>query len=252
MQQINPIGQLIAALLNVMKACGYVQKTGYNTFHRYSYAKEADVLDRFRPAMIENGLILIPSLDGEVTTDEHGNTHLVINYTLAHASGAVWPHPIRVPGCGNDKSAKTNQIGDKGVYKALTGANKYMMFKLFQIATGDDPEVDGPHEQEPPAPTKASRAKQEQTPVEQPDDELTLVQERPTGKPVGEGERIPAPAWNESAYIASLKAARQWAQIDEHAMLAEMRKKFPNVAAKNITAKQAKTLYDWAIANKAR
>jgi ERF superfamily len=32
--------------------------------------------------------------------------------------------------------------GDKGIYKAETGANKYALLKLFQIPTGDDPELD--------------------------------------------------------------------------------------------------------------
>ena len=32
--------------------------------------------------------------------------------------------------------------GDKGIYKALTGAVKYALMKTFLIATGDDPEAD--------------------------------------------------------------------------------------------------------------
>lgn len=137
------IGDIVAALLQVMQTCGYVQNTGKNAFHGYTYATEADVLEKVRPAMIENGLILIPSLDGDTRVDEHGNTHLVVAYTLAHVSGAIWPEKIRIPGCGGDKS-KAGVVGDKGTYKAMTGANKYLLTKLFQIATGDDPEVDSP------------------------------------------------------------------------------------------------------------
>ena len=33
-----------------------------------------------------------------------------------------------------------NGVGDKGIYKAITGANKYALLKLLQLATGDDPE----------------------------------------------------------------------------------------------------------------
>jgi hypothetical protein len=32
--------------------------------------------------------------------------------------------------------------GDKGVYKAMTGCEKYMLMKTFLISTGDDPESD--------------------------------------------------------------------------------------------------------------
>ena len=47
-------------------------------------------------------------------------------------------------------------MGDKGLYKAITGANKYFLFKLFQIETGDDPERDtAPVAQEAPQATHA-------------------------------------------------------------------------------------------------
>jgi hypothetical protein len=143
---------LLTAMNAVMKSVGYVQKTGKNTFHNYKYAGEADLLEALRPALVENGLVLMPSMDGEPKLDDHGNTHIVMAYTLAHISGEVWPVPIRVPGCGNDKSSK-GVIGDKGPYKAMTGANKYLLFKLFQIETGDDPDRDNDH-----APTSTSKA----------------------------------------------------------------------------------------------
>jgi hypothetical protein len=49
--------------------------------------------------------------------------------------------------------------GDKATYKAMTGAQKYALLKLFLISTGDDPEADGakamiapPKPATPPAP----------------------------------------------------------------------------------------------------
>lgn len=149
------MNELLTALNKVMASVGYVQKDKKNAFHGYKYAGEEALLTVLRPALVENGLILIPSLDGAPSMDEHGNTNLTMAYTLAHVSGAVWPEKIRVPGCGNDR-AKNGTMGDKGAYKALTGANKYMLFKLFQIATGDDPEVESDHDKtsEQPAATK--------------------------------------------------------------------------------------------------
>lgn len=130
---------ILRAMNAVMQEAGYVQKTGNNDFHGYRYATEADVLDRLRPAMVKHGLILIPSVQQVSSIDQYGNTTVSVHYTLAHVSGAVWPQPIAAAGCGNDRS-KNGGFGDKGLYKALTGANKYMLFKLFQIETGDDPE----------------------------------------------------------------------------------------------------------------
>jgi hypothetical protein len=132
--------KIAAALHAVMSKVTYVQKQGKNDFHGYKYASEADLLEKLRPAMVEEGLMLIPSIENVSEIDQHGNTMVMVNYTLVHKSGEIWPHPIKAGGCGNDRNK--NGVGDKGLYKALTGANKYLLFKLFQIETGDDPEND--------------------------------------------------------------------------------------------------------------
>lgn len=138
--------KIATALHAVMEACGYVQKTGKNQFHGYKYAGEADLLDKLRPAMVHHGLLLLPSGKSVTGPDEHGNVTVAIEYTLAHRDGDIWPEKLVAFGCGNDR-AKNGSVGDKGVYKALTGANKYLLFKLFQIETGDDPEQDdGAHD----------------------------------------------------------------------------------------------------------
>lgn len=131
--------KITKALHAVMLKVGYVQKGGENKFHGYKYAGEADLLRVLRPAMLEEGLLLIPSGAECSPVDEHGNTHVSIAYTLAHKDGDVWPEKIIAFGSGNDRNK--NGVGDKGTYKALTGANKYLLFKLFQIETGDDPEA---------------------------------------------------------------------------------------------------------------
>jgi len=133
--------KIATALHNVMAKVGYVQKGSENSFHGYKYASEADLLEKIRPALIEEGLILIPSVEMVRPMDEHGNTVVDMKYEIVHKDGDIWPHVIRISGCGNDR-AKNGSVGDKGIYKAITGANKYFLFKLFQIETGDDPEKD--------------------------------------------------------------------------------------------------------------
>lgn len=149
--------KIAAAIHHVMTQVGYVQKTSENKFHGYTYAGEAALLAKLRPAMLDAGLLLIPS--GKILSkpDEHGNTNVEVEYTLAHKDGDVWPDKLIAYGCGNDR-AKSGAIGDKGVYKALTGANKYFLFKLFQIETGNDPEQasEADHDQPQPPPAKAA------------------------------------------------------------------------------------------------
>lgn len=133
--------KILTALHAIMGACGYVQKKGKNQFHNYKYAGEGNLLEVLRPAMVEHGLLLIPSHKSVSEIDVNGITVACVEYTLAHKDGDVWPEKIVAYGAGGDKNSKGG-VGDKGLYKALTGANKYLLFKLFQIETGDDPERD--------------------------------------------------------------------------------------------------------------
>lgn len=149
--------KITTALHAIMSQVSYVQKTGKNAFHGYKYAGEADLLAVLRPAMIEHGLMLFPSVENVSPPDDNGNVMVMMSYTLVHKDGEVWPEKLHAAGMGNDR-AKNGTIGDKGVYKAITGANKYLLFKLFQIETGDDPEVVSDHdktsEAAPPEPPK--------------------------------------------------------------------------------------------------
>jgi len=159
--------KILAALHAVMGAVGYVQKKGRNDFQKYNYAGEGNLLEVLRPAMVENGLLLIPSHRDVQPIDANGITIACVEYTLAHKDGDVWPEKIVVYGAGGDKNSKG--VGDKGLYKALTGANKYLLFKLFQIETGDDPEKDSDHD-------KTGNDAQEEAPKER---QLTKAQARP-------------------------------------------------------------------------
>ena len=129
------------AIHYVMMKVGVVKKDGHNDFQNYDYVTEASLLKDLRPAMIEAGLLLIPSGETISPIDEHGNIFVEIEYTVAHVNHQD-ERKIMAYGCGNDRNSKGG-VGDKGLYKALTGANKYLLFKLFQIATQDDPEKNG-------------------------------------------------------------------------------------------------------------
>ena len=140
------------ALNCVMKDVTYVQKGGKVAFGstKYSYMSEANLLEAARPAMVKHGLALMPSCE-EIKV-EGKMVFVRMSYTLTHVSGAVWPEKLNMWGSGMDS-------GDKAIYKAITGANKYMLFKLLNIPTGDDPE---------------SGKQPEETPYVMPDKEVVL------------------------------------------------------------------------------
>jgi hypothetical protein len=126
-----------------MRDVGYVQKAGHNDFQNYKYATEADAIAALRPAMIKHGLCMIPSVES-VEQDEWGNTNVLMHYRILDEDGNFLS--FRAAGSGNDKNSKG--VGDKGIYKALTGASKYALLKTFMMETGDDPEVPSQQEKE--------------------------------------------------------------------------------------------------------
>lgn len=132
-------------ILEVMKATGIVEKKGHNAFQNYDYATEPDIIAELRDKLIEQGLVIIPSVTD--TTHERYEvegkdgsrrnetlTSVTILYTIFDSESDERLE-IYAIGQGTDG-------GDKGVYKAITGANKYFLMKTFMLPTGDDPEKD--------------------------------------------------------------------------------------------------------------
>jgi hypothetical protein len=126
-----------------MKDCGYIQKDKKNTFHGYSYASEAAIKDRVHAALVEHGVIQQISLLGlterEITrTNAKGQqvsewlTTANVHYKFYCCDTGEFIEGTFY-GCGVDPS-------DKGLYKAITGAIKYLLTSQFLIPTGDDPE----------------------------------------------------------------------------------------------------------------
>lgn len=124
---------IAAKLIKIMKDCAYVQKTGYNEFHKYKYAKAADVLEKANESMVENGVcsFVFPEIislpDAKVTT-----VRVTVNLFDVESG-----ETMQLVGIGSGADT-----GDKAVMKAQTAALKYAWMMSLNIATGDDPEAD--------------------------------------------------------------------------------------------------------------
>lgn len=115
-----------------MSQVSRVPKNGFNNFHKYAYTTESDLTESIRPILLEAGLayfstVLEQSREGEFTK-------VKMEFTLADTENGEVLKSVYW-GEGQDK-------GDKGLYKAYTGATKYFLMKTFLIPTGDDPEGD--------------------------------------------------------------------------------------------------------------
>lgn len=133
MSEPNPKASLYRKIAKVTKEVGRVPKNGRNDFHKYNYATESDITDALRDLLADNGLAFLPPSVAEYETQGE-LTKVKMLFGLADCeTGEVYE--FTVWGEGQDK-------GDKGGYKAYTGAVKYALMKTFLVATGDDPEAD--------------------------------------------------------------------------------------------------------------
>jgi len=148
---------LVQKLCEVMAAVGYTQKTGWNEAQRYHYVTEADIAEKIRPELAKRNVIIFPTL---VSTTRTSLTRPMKDYVkTSYATDVVMRWTVvdgdsgeqfvcDIPGCSESP-------GDKGVYVAITGSEKYLLMKLFLLPTGDDPEDTS---NEPTGTTEAAQA----------------------------------------------------------------------------------------------
>lgn len=151
---------LVMKLAEVMAAVGWIEKSGYNEFHKYRYAQEADLVNALRGELAKRHIMVFPDVK-EVERKEHVTETLkwdesarakvpTARKTQLTEIAVVWTF---VDGeSGEERSITVHGVGednmDKGFYKAFTGSEKYMLMKTFLIPTGDDPEKDSKEEAE--------------------------------------------------------------------------------------------------------
>lgn len=120
-------------LLNVIaNVSSKVEKSGYNSHQKYKYIMEKDLLDAVRAEIVEQGLLITSSVENvtrEGTITSVSMKHMIIDVESGESL------EVRSAGQGADGQ-------DKGVFKAITGANKYFLLKTFLLSGDDDPEND--------------------------------------------------------------------------------------------------------------
>lgn len=133
------MSKLAAKLADVMKAVERIPKNGWNDFHKYKFATEADIADAIRGELAARQVVLVPGITGmeREKVGDKGQVLTTLFMTMTFIDGESGEQ-IERPwlGAGADKE-------DKGHYKAMTGGEKYFLLKTFLVPTGDDPEADG-------------------------------------------------------------------------------------------------------------
>lgn len=135
-------------MVEVMKQVEYIQKKGVNKFHNYKYATEADVNAKVRQELSARNIIFLPAVvkrEMRETTTRGGNTEYIICVDMEFTfMDAETGETLTVP-----MSGEGQDVGDKAIYKAISGTQKYGLMKTFMIETGDDPEQDERNPEQP-------------------------------------------------------------------------------------------------------
>ena len=141
-QQPTKPKNLDQAILDVMAAVPYIQKTGKVGTGKYGYtfASEADLIGAVHPQMLKAGLTLVPIsmkiVFHETYPSNEGRLMNRVVIKVKYRLTLVETGDFRVVaalGEGTD-------LGDKATPKAMTIAHKYAMRQIFNIETGNDPD----------------------------------------------------------------------------------------------------------------
>lgn len=131
----EPLG-LHGKLAKIAGELSWVEKTGWNDAQKYKYVPVENVVDAVRRKLAANGVTCIPNAIGlEVRPTVSGKQHVTtvkLEYLLTDSETGEY---CVVPWYGTGADS-----GDKGLFKAYTGALKYFFIDLFQIPTGMDPD----------------------------------------------------------------------------------------------------------------
>lgn len=145
MEEKKPSG-LAAKMAAAMAEVGRVEKRGRNTAQDYKYARADDVAEQTRGVLAKHGIalfadvledgvreIVIPPAKEGFTGKTLRVSRVRVAWTFVDSETGE-SRTVHTPGEGMDS-------GDKGIYKAMTGAMKYALMLGFLIPTGDgDPE----------------------------------------------------------------------------------------------------------------
>lgn len=136
--------KIYSAICGVMKDVGAVKKTDENTFDHYKYRGIDAVMNALQPAMIKNGIFVIPEVVEQKREDRLSKKGEPMIYSVV---------TVKYRFIADDSSMVIATVvgeamdrGDKSVNKAMSAAYKYACFQTFCIPTEEmiDSETDSP------------------------------------------------------------------------------------------------------------
>ena len=118
-----------------------MEKDGTNSFQGYKYLSETQLTFKMKSLLDKHKVVF--NFESEVKscvpyTSSKGANNFLTTVKVTYRFIDVESGEL----LGGYVDGQGSDTGDKGVYKAITGAIKYVYMKTFNIPTGDDPEND--------------------------------------------------------------------------------------------------------------
>ena len=140
----NDMSEIYAAISRTMKDIGAVGKTERNEQQRYMYRGIDAIMNALNPAMIKNGIFVVPEVLEQTREERTTAKGTLLIYSVVrvayrfYASDGSYVEAVTM-GEGMDS-------GDKATNKAMAAALKYACFQTFMIPTEEliDSEKDSP------------------------------------------------------------------------------------------------------------
>lgn len=130
--------KILHKLAEVQKSVpSYMKKGGFNKAFNYSYTSEKQLKEVFQPLFKEAGVIFKVDVIDQKVEPGDGKMRLTLVTMQYHFIDSESGESIEGTFCSQGSDS-----GDKGIFKAITGAIKYILTSTFLIPTGDDPEKD--------------------------------------------------------------------------------------------------------------
>ena len=126
---------ILESIHKVQKDIKNMVKDGTNDFQHYNYLSETQVTTKMKELFDEHDIFF--QYSSKITkTIEYGSSKFLTEVEVTYKF-----HDVETSECLEGTACgQWVDSGDKGVYKAITGAVKYIYMKTFNIPTGDDPE----------------------------------------------------------------------------------------------------------------
>lgn len=131
-----PIKNILSKLHAIQGDIEKMEKDGHNNHSNYNYLSETQLTMKMKELLDKHKVMFVySSYIKDKQTTPSGKQIMVdvqIDYRFYDVETGEF---IGGSACGQGAD-----VGDKGTFKAITGAIKYIYMKTFNIPTGDDPE----------------------------------------------------------------------------------------------------------------